>query len=149
MTDTIEKAVDEFIQAVKEGDLARAKRLAEVDKSVVKGRGFAGATALHWAVQIGSVEAVRLVLELGAKVDRTDILKRTPLHWVVMDSSLEIDTRLEIAAILLGAGADPNAEDARGSVTPITAAVLAGDGLTQAFKGDNAMFALLKQFDRQ
>jgi ankyrin repeat protein len=82
----------------------------------------AGATPLHRAIRGRSPEAVRRLLERGARVDATHGRQRTtPLH-IVTHSTGASGTRgthaeqQEILELLLQYGADPRARDAKGSL---------------------------------
>jgi ankyrin repeat protein len=85
----------------------------------------AGAAPLHRAVRARSPEAVRCLLERGARVDATHGRQRTtPLH-IVTHSTGASGTKgahaeqQEIVALLLQYGADPRARDASGNVPRI------------------------------
>ena len=80
----------------------------------------AGATALHRAVRARSPEAVRCLLERGARVNATHGTRRTtPLH-IATHATGASGTKgaraeqQEIVAVLLEYGADPRARDANG-----------------------------------
>ena len=82
----------------------------------------AGAAPLHRAVRARSPEAVRCLLERGARVDATHGRQRTtPLH-IVTHSTGASGTKgahaeqQEIVALLLRYGADPRARDAHGTL---------------------------------
>ena len=81
----------------------------------------AGATALHRAVRARSPQAVRCLLERGARVDATHGRQRTtPLH-IATHSTGASGTKgarteqEEIVELLLKYGADPRARDAKGN----------------------------------
>ena len=84
-----------------------------------------GASPLHRAVRARSPEAVRCLLERGARVDATHGQRRTtPLH-IVTHSTGASGTKgtgaeqQEIVKLLLQYGADPRARDANGNVPRI------------------------------
>ena len=88
--------------------------------SDIEHRDKAGAAPLHRAVRARSPEAVRCLLERGARVDATHGRQRTsPLH-IATHSTGASGTKgaraeqQEIVAILLQHGADPRATDANG-----------------------------------
>lgn len=64
-----------------------------------------GNEQLHHAVQDGDIEAVRRLITSGLSLDEFDEIGRTPLHYAVDAESVEI------AGLLLDAGADVNAHD--------------------------------------
>jgi ankyrin repeat protein len=57
--------------------------------------------ALVWAAKAGRVEAIRLLTELGARVD-ADVYRGTPLTWAAANG------RVEAIRTLIELGADPN-----------------------------------------
>ena len=84
-----------------------------------------GAAPLHRAVRARSPEAVRCLLERGARVDATHGRRRTtPLHIVTHSTGASgtKGTRAEqreIVELLLRYGADPRARDANGNLPRI------------------------------
>jgi ankyrin repeat protein len=84
-----------------------------------------GAAPLHRAVRARSPEAVRCLLERGARVDATHGRRRTtPLHIVTHSTGASgtkgtRDEQQEIVALLLRYGADPRARDANGNLPRI------------------------------
>ena len=82
----------------------------------------AGATALHRAVRARSPEAVRCLLERGARVDATHGRQRTTALHLAVHSTGASGTKgahaeqQEIVNLLLQYGADPRARDAKGNV---------------------------------
>ena len=84
-----------------------------------------GATPLHRAVRARSPEAVRCLLERGARVDATHGKLRTTALHIVTHSTGASGTKgtgaeqQEIVELLLRYGADPRAKDANGNVPRI------------------------------
>jgi ankyrin repeat protein len=80
----------------------------------------AGAAPLHRAVRSRSPEAVRCLLERGARVDATHGRQRTTALHIVTHSTGASGTKgtdaeqQEIVELLLHYGADPRARDAKG-----------------------------------
>ena len=98
-----------LMNAVIDGDLARTRDLLarganpdDVDR--------AGWCALHFAAQEHAVEAVRMLVGAGAALELRDRHGNTPLWRAVMASK----GRGEVIALLLEAGADPDAANASG-----------------------------------
>jgi ankyrin repeat protein len=92
---------------------ALAERGADLDRDVYRG------TPLAWAAACGRVEALRLLLDLGAAVDGRGTFGGpdhgegvTALHLAAQGG------RLEAIRILLDAGADPTIRDARHGGAP-------------------------------
>jgi ankyrin repeat protein len=85
----------------------------------------AGAAPLHRAVRARSPQAVRCLLERGARVDTTHGRQRTtPLH-IATHSTGASGTKgaraeqQEIVKLLLQYGADPRSRDAKGNLPRI------------------------------
>jgi len=84
-----------------------------------------GAAPLHRAVRARSPEAVRCLLERGARVDATHGRQRTTsLHLAAHSTGASgtkgsRDEQQEIVRLLLEFGADPRARDAKGSMPRI------------------------------
>jgi ankyrin repeat protein len=82
----------------------------------------AGATPLHRAVRARSPQAVRCLLERGARVDATHGRQRTtPLHIATHSTGASGTAgaraeQQEIVELLLRYGADPRARDAKGNL---------------------------------
>jgi ankyrin repeat protein len=131
------KGREEFSQAVKENNLARAKTLAEADRGVVNGKDFLGSTALHWAVHNKSEEAVRVVTGLGGKVNAPDAMGRRPLHWAVGEKSVEM------TELLLTLGADVNATDQMGATA--LSLYLVSAGVDKLLDPNDKIVQLLKR----
>ena len=94
---------DELLRAVASSNCARVNVLLDAGLSVTAVDSSAtGNTALHWAASFGSGEEVRLLIERGADVDRTNCDGATPLHDAVQRGGEEI-VKLLIDA---GAGQD-------------------------------------------
>ena len=142
--------MSELLQAVYQGDQGRVDELLAADpeldvfEAAAVGRterlrellnedaGLANAWAedgfqpLGLASFFGHVEAARLLVERGAEVNsasRND-MKVMPLHSAVATGDPEI--RFELAKLLLGSGADPNAVQ-QDEYTPLMAADQHGD----------------------
>lgn len=93
--------------------------------SEIEHKDKAGATPLHRAVRARSPEAVRCLLERGARVDATHGKIRTTALHIVTHSTGASGTKgaraeqREIVQLLLRYGADPRAKDARGNIPRI------------------------------
>jgi ankyrin repeat protein len=88
--------------------------------SKIEHKDKAGAVPLHRAVRARSPQAVRCLLERGARVDATHGRQRTTPFHIVMHSTGASGTKgaraeqQEIVQILLEHGANPRARDANG-----------------------------------
>jgi ankyrin repeat protein len=93
--------------------------------SLIEHKDKAGATPLHRAVRARSPQAVRCLLERGARVDATHGRQRTtPLHLGTRPTGASGTKRAlaeqqEIVKLLLQYGADPHARDANGNLPRI------------------------------
>lgn len=108
----IERGADLTIRgAVALGDSARIRELIEISPELLRQIGSGGGL-LTLAVLHGQVEAIRLLLELGADVDERIVLKEleepTPSWGLPLWHAAWVG-RLDIAKLLLDRGADPNA----------------------------------------
>lgn len=107
------------------GDLATLRRVIEDDDDARVRRSSDGWTPLHLAAFFGHVDAVALLIDLGAPLDAhsTNATRNTPLH-----AALAGATNATIVRRLIFAGADV---DARGAhhITPLHLAASRGDGV--------------------
>lgn len=71
-----------------------------------------GRRALNWAALGNHVDAIQLLLELGAPIDATNVTGFTALHHAAEEGSLEA------ARVLLAAGANRTLTN-RGGLTPL------------------------------
>ena len=128
-------AVDELLAAEPELDVfeaaavgrtERLRELLDADPKVANAWAEDGFQPLGLASFFGRVDAARLLIERGAKVNsasRNDF-KVMPLHSAVAEKDAE--TRYELATLLLEQGADPNARQ-QDDFTPLMAADQQGD----------------------
>jgi ankyrin repeat protein len=106
------------------GDVERLHVLLDEDGDAVRVRSPDGFTALHYAAYFDGPAAVRLLIERGADIEAPSenqefAQEARPLHSAVAAG------RIEVATVLLEAGADPNARQ-RGGFTPLMAAERSG-----------------------
>ncbi len=83
-TATLEEKQDAFVQAAKSGKAESLRRMLAlgVDPTTVSARNQSHGTALHHAVWSGSLDAVKVLVEAGADLQRRDtIYDGTPLGW--------------------------------------------------------------------
>ena len=104
------------------GDVARLQAHLEADPSSLKAHSHDGWTALHLAAHFGHADAARLLIRHGADVRArsTNPLDNEPLHAALAGRSLDV------ARLLLDAGADPNAVEHAG-YAPLHQAAEPGD----------------------
>jgi hypothetical protein len=140
-------ATDAFYPAIRSGDLAQLTIAIQktTDVNVKERRG--GATPLMHAAAIGSLDAMRLLLDRGADVNAKNAAGATALMWAATDlakvrllldrgadvnvasslghTALELaamsDGSAEIVRLLLSHGADPKAVD-KGKMSVLAAA---------------------------
>lgn len=81
-----------FLDSIKENDLAACNdMLSKASQSIdINALNDAGLTPLHQAVLEDNVEAVRLLLEHGAEVNKVDTDTWTPLHAACAEGHAEI-----------------------------------------------------------
>lgn len=82
--------------------------------------GSGGATPLHHAARLGSLEAIQLLLARGANVNLLDEKTRSPLHYAAESS--QAATIVDVISALSKAGSKLDAKDADGE-TPIQRAL--------------------------
>ena len=124
-------AILDFFEACAVGDLARAKALYAVDGTLVDAFTSDGFTGLHYAAFFGQPAIAEWLL---ARRANPNAIARNPMQVQPLHSATAA-RQLEIAELLLKAGADPNAEQ-EGGFTPLDAALQ---------NRDSAMEKLLRQ----
>ena len=104
------------------GDVERLQAHLEADPSSLKAHSHDGWTALHLAGHFGHAAAAQLLLRHGADVRArsTNQLDNEPLHAALAGRSLDV------ARLLLDAGADPNAVE-HGGYAPLHQAAEPGN----------------------
>ncbi len=145
---------ESFYSAIRENNLAQLKALLNQPASagVADSRGI---TALMYAAEVGSVDAMRLLIERGADVNAQNAFGSTALMWSVsdpakvrllLDHRAEVNTAAksgrtalivagftnpsaEVARLLLAKGAKVGVMDTR-HVTPLNAATFGNDTAT-------------------
>jgi ankyrin repeat protein len=117
-------ALDVF-DAAALGDIARLHELLDRRSESARAWSLDGFTPLHYAAYFDGPEAAQLLIEAGADIEAVSrneefAPEARPLHSAVAAG------RIETAAVLLRAGADPNARQHEG-FTPLMAAEHQGD----------------------
>lgn len=142
---------EKFYSAIRENNLTQLKMLLDQKGSanVADNRGI---TPLMYAAEIGSVDAMRLLIERGAEVNAQNAFGSTVLMWsaadpakvrLLLDHGAEVNTAAksgrtalivaaftnpsaEVVRLLLAKGAKVDVQDAR-HVTPLNAATFGND----------------------
>jgi ankyrin repeat protein len=116
----------DVFDAAATGGTARLNELLAADPSLVSARSPDGFTALHYAAYFADGPTVAALLVAGADPAAVadNATRVQPLH------SAAASRNLEGARLLLGAGADPNAEQQDGFL-PLDAALQNGDDALQ------------------
>jgi hypothetical protein len=104
--------------AIARGDYESAIKMIDRGADIEAKDPGAGASALHFAVMMGKLPVIDLLLTRGADVNSRTRNGTTPLHTAVLYA------RLEVAEYLLEKGADINAQSASGA-TPLALAIAA------------------------
>lgn len=97
-------AREDFESVVRSGDADRVREALERDPALAKADSELGGP-LFVAARSGRPAVVRLLLEHGADANGTNSMTNTPL-WFAAQSPAESSSRIEVAKILLDAGAD-------------------------------------------
>ena len=145
---------DEFYSAIRENNLAQVKALVD-EKPGANVADTRGITPLMVAAEIGSVEAMRLLIDGGADVNAQNAFGSTALMWsvadpakvrVLLDHGAQVNTAArsgrtaliiaaftnpsaEVVRLLLAKGAKVDVMDTR-HVTPMNAATFGNDTAT-------------------
>jgi ankyrin repeat protein len=117
-----ERAPADVFEAAAVGDLDRLGALLEADASRAAAFAEDGFTALHLAAFFGHVEAVRLLLRHGAKLESVaeNPMRVRPLHSAAASGDRAV------VRLLVDAGADLDAKQ-EGGFTPLHAVAQNGD----------------------
>lgn len=84
----------EFINAIKEGDLEKIDEMLIQDSSLVNVCDKARSSALHWGVKKDNVKVLDILLENGADIYARDDLGRTPIDLAKRIGFPKVQTRL-------------------------------------------------------
>lgn len=90
------------------------------NRILVDSRDSNGNTAVHWAIQKGSLNAFVCLVRAGATLNVANFESKTPLHLAVAlsDCAPDPDWCVNIVRLLLNYGANPNVGD-QGGATPL------------------------------
>ena len=104
-------AIQGIVAAAQSGDVAGLRQRLDARPDLIDalgGRGFQKATALHLAALRNQHEAIRLLIERGADLDRRDFPDNaTPLHFAAMHGDLDtLRMLVEAGADIEGKGDD-------------------------------------------
>lgn len=116
----------DVFEAAAVGRAGRVRELLDQDPSLANAWAEDGFQPLGLASFFGQVEAARLLVERGAEVNSAsrNEMKVMPLHSAAATDDPE--ARYELARLLLEAGAEPNARQ-QDDFTPLMAAEQSGD----------------------
>jgi ankyrin repeat protein len=95
--------IPEMFTAVQERDCLKVKELIRLDPRMVDARSVYGSSPLHWAVEIGDVMMVKMLLECGADVNRKTTDGTTPMMIAARSGNFEIVEMLNLPGIELNA----------------------------------------------
>ncbi|CDR32811.1 KAP NTPase domain-containing protein [Caenorhabditis elegans] len=109
--------------AVRSGNTAVAKQLAQLDPDAIDETDNEGWSALLNAAHCGHVDIVRLLIDNGASVDQPDLMGWSPLMWAVYKN------HLDVVDLLVNAKAHVNLIDEEDGLTPLI--VASGRGFSQ------------------
>ena len=124
---TFTARADHLVQAIHEGDIESLQSMLNVGTEIDQPGGswvdrgstrlyFVRGSALHYAVQLGHEDMVRLLIEHGATIDVRDRNDLTPLHNAAWAGNIGMVT------LLIEAGADAQATTPDGD-TPLSRAL--------------------------
>ena len=120
----LQKEMESIMETMEAGDLDGLRNQLQENPALLSMRDGDGYTLFLHAVRLGQVEAVNLLVSLGASLELTDndgvtslIFGRTPLHEAI---------NVGIAQALLDAGASPSIQDDFGN-TPLHLAASRGN----------------------
>lgn len=112
----------DIFEAAAVGDTARVKGHLLSDPTSVNALSPDGWSPLHLAAAFANPDTVRALIERGADVNQRS---KSPQRNMPLHACLALSKNAEIAELLLGQGADPDAKET-GGFTPLIQAAVAG-----------------------
>ena len=99
-------AMDIF-KSIENGNLDEVKKIVEDNKSKLKSKDDYGRTPIFYAAEYGKYNILDYLIKKGAKVNKADREKSTPLHY----AARRMEDNVKLVALLVNKGAKVNVLD--------------------------------------